>query len=713
MADVRASLVLCYGLVQVAGYAVAQDEPVRVACVGDSITFGAGVEPRERSCYPAVLGAFLGEGYEVRNFGVSGATLLSAGDLPYVEQDVFRQALDFSPHVVVICLGTNDTKPWNWEHRERFASDYRALIDSFAALPTAPRIIACLPVPAFGEAYGITGERVEMEVLPLVRQVAYEAGVELVDLHTPLRRHPEHFPDGVHPNAFGAEAMARRVFEVVEFAPDARVVELPAEAVVVGTQSFRGYEQVDFTLEGRECHLVRPRRAAQGQPWLWRARFFGWEPQADTYLLERGFHIAYCDVAGLYGSPPAVEIWDRFYEFTQSIGLHPKPILAGVSRGGLIVYNWAAKHPERVAAIYCYAPVLDMRSWPLGLGAGPGNPVDLQPCLQAYGLTEPPGPDFPLTPLNLLAPIAEADIPIVHYVGLADTDVPVAENTAIAAARYAELGRHLEVIGVEGMGHHPATYGTDDPTPVVDFLMRALGRKPNYAALPAPSVEFRGELAGWGGGTWWDQFEAINELARAQGPNIDLLFLGDSITQGWTGPETRVAVTGGDRLFDRLYARYRAAGFGISGDRTQTVLYRVLNGNLSGLSPRVIVVMIGANNLGPDGSTGDEIADGTEAILAAIQRQCPDSRVLLLGCFPRGHESGTPMRAAIDRLHERLAAVADGDRIYHMDIRHRFLTADGRADLVTMADDAVHLRPAGYEAWAEEMAPLLEELMAD
>lgn len=711
MPGVRASLALCCGLVQAAGCSVAQDGPLRVACVGDSITFGAGVEPRERSCYPALLGELLGDRYDVRNFGVSGSTLLCTGDTPYVEQAAFQNALEFLPHLVVICLGTNDTKPWNWEGRDRFVADYCALIDAFAVLPTAPRIIVCLPVPAFGEAFGISGDRVEAEVLPLVRQVAYEAGVELVDLHTPLRHHPEYFPDRVHPDAFGAEAMSRRIFEVVQFEAAGRTVELPGSVRVTGTTSFCGYEQANFTFEGRDCHLVRPRRAAEGLPWLWRARFFGWEPQADAYLLERGFHILYCDVAGLYGSPPAVAIWDRFYEFTQRIGLHPKPILAGVSRGGLIVYNWAAKWPGRVSAIYCYAPVMDIRSWPLGLGTGPGNVNDREPCLRAYGLTEAPGADFPLTPLNLLAPLAAARVPIVHYVGLADTDVPVVENTAIAAQRYADLGGHMEVIGIEGMGHHPATYGTDDPTPVVDFLLRAVGRKPNYAALPVPSVEFRGEMAGWGGGTWWDQFAALNALARTHGADIDLLFLGDSITQGWTGAEERRAVSGGDRLFDRLYARYGAASFGLSGDRTQNVLYRIHHGNLAGMSPRLIVLMIGANNLGGDGSTGDEVAEGTVAIVEAIESQCPDARVLLLGCLPKGHDPDTPVRAQIDRLHERLADVADGERVYYLDIRDRFVNPDGTASAVTMAADAVHLTAAGYEAWGDAIAPMIRELM--
>ncbi|MBD3174871.1 MAG: sialate O-acetylesterase, partial [Armatimonadia bacterium] len=132
MPPIPASLLLCCGLVSAANGAQA-DITVRVACVGDSITFGAGVEPRERSCYPALLGHLLGEGYEVRNFGVSGATVLSHGDLPYIDQPACRQAREWQPHMVVIMLGTNDTKPHNWERRGAFVDDYTDLVESFQA----------------------------------------------------------------------------------------------------------------------------------------------------------------------------------------------------------------------------------------------------------------------------------------------------------------------------------------------------------------------------------------------------------------------------------------------------------------------------------------------------------------------------------------------------------------------------------------------------
>ncbi len=688
-----------------------RENPVRVACVGDSITYGSGVEDRERNCYPALLGALLGDGYEVRNFGVGGATLLRAGDKPYVNEAAYQEALASEPDVVTIKLGTNDTKSLNWVHVESFVEDYKALIASFQALPSNPRIVLCLPVPCFVEGDDICGSRVRDGVIPMVRQVAYETGCEVVDLHTPMLQHSDWVPDSVHPNGFGAEFIARKLYETLSFEtdPDYDVGARIEEEYTV--TEFHGYRQYDFERAGRECRIVEPKIAAEGHPWIWRARFFGWEPQADLGMLEHGWHIVYCDVASLFGAPKAVSIWNEFYPYTQALGLNPKPVLAGISRGGLIVYNWAAENPEKVAAISCYAPVLDIRSWPAGLGAGPGNAEELPRCLEAYGITEADLTDFHGNPLDHLEPIAEARIPIIHYVGAADTDVPPAENTDILVERYTALGAKVEVISVLGMGHHPPAYNTDDLTPVVDFLLRATGRKPNFAAIPAPSVEFRGEEAGWGGGTWWGQFEKLSALASERAADIHVLFLGDSITQGFTGSEQRLAVEGGDRAFDKAFGSLGAASFGISGDRTENILYRIEHGNLEPLDPKVIVLMIGVNNLCSGRYTGEEVAEGTRAIVERIRAMKPNARILLLGSFPTGATPDSPTRLAVDALHAGVAPLADGDHVRYMDLRPLFLNPDGTINHTTMGGDDVHITGAGYEAWAEAVRPVVEEMM--
>jgi len=185
---------------------------IRVACVGDSITYGAGVENRESNNYPAVLGRLLGSRYEVRNFGVSGATLLKQGDKPYWNEPAFREVTGFDPQVVVLMLGTNDTKPQNWKYGKEFAADLRAMLDYFAGLPAHPKIWVGLPVPVYQTQWGINEATLKGEIIPLIERVAEEKNVPTIDLHTALSNCPQYFPDHVHPNAAGAGTMSMTVF---------------------------------------------------------------------------------------------------------------------------------------------------------------------------------------------------------------------------------------------------------------------------------------------------------------------------------------------------------------------------------------------------------------------------------------------------------------------------------------------------------------------
>ncbi|QEF99056.1 Alpha/beta hydrolase family protein [Stieleria maiorica] len=245
-----------------------------------------------------------------------------------------------------------------------------------------------------------------------------------------------------------------------------------------GTKSdFHSFDRYDFQWQGHACRIVAPRTAAAGNPWIWRARFFGHEPQLDVELLGRGFHVAYIDVAGLYGAPQAVQIWNDFYgHVTSTFHFHPEPVLEGMSRGGLIVFNWAKANPNRVRCIYADAPVCDIKSWPGGKGSGKGSPGDWKRCLEAYGLSEAEAldsqpPKSRCNPIDALEPLAAAGVPILCVVGDADDVVPVDENTAILEQRYRELGGPIEVIHKPGVGHHP--HSLKDPAPIVDFMIRS------------------------------------------------------------------------------------------------------------------------------------------------------------------------------------------------------------------------------------------------
>ena len=203
----RFLLLICLAALTCAHPATAQ--VIKVACVGDSITEGAGVDNPTVNAYPVVLGRLLGTNYQTRNFGVSGRTLLRRGDYPYWREAAFRNATNYAPNIVTINLGTNDSKPYNWRYKDQFAQDLRDMIDVFASLPSHPQVVVCLPVPAYYVGFDISPEVIKNEIVPILKQVAKEKGAMTADLYTALSGRPDLFPDGIHPNAAGAGLIAK------------------------------------------------------------------------------------------------------------------------------------------------------------------------------------------------------------------------------------------------------------------------------------------------------------------------------------------------------------------------------------------------------------------------------------------------------------------------------------------------------------------------
>ncbi|WP_395734650.1 GDSL-type esterase/lipase family protein [Prosthecobacter sp.] len=182
-------------------------DPVRVACVGDSITQGVGIQNPQKDGYPAKLQEILGANWTVQNFGVGGRTMLRKAD-PFDH----RPALASSPDIVIIALGTNDSKTGIWaSHKGEFVADYVAMIKEFQALPSHPKVWACLPVPAFPGNWGITEDVIRKEVIPAIQEAAKITGISVIDLHTPLLGNKPWFPDTVHPNEAGATRIAELV----------------------------------------------------------------------------------------------------------------------------------------------------------------------------------------------------------------------------------------------------------------------------------------------------------------------------------------------------------------------------------------------------------------------------------------------------------------------------------------------------------------------
>ncbi len=240
--------------------------------------------------------------------------------------------------------------------------------------------------------------------------------------------------------------------------------------------AWNGYDRYDFEVDTRPVIVVAPKQAAPGKPWLWRGEFFGAFPSADIALLGRGFHVVYLADPNKFGAPSAMKHWDAFYaELTGKYGFAKKAALLGMSRGGLYCYAWAAANPDKVACIYGDAPVCDLKSWPGGKGKGKGSPRDWALAKEVFGLKDDEAAlAWKGSPIDNLAPIAKAKIPIIHVYGEADDVVPADENTLALAERYKALGGKITLIPKPGVGHHP--HGLEDPTPVVEFIVKACRR---------------------------------------------------------------------------------------------------------------------------------------------------------------------------------------------------------------------------------------------
>ncbi len=235
------------------------------------------------------------------------------------------------------------------------------------------------------------------------------------------------------------------------------------------TSHFFQYTLHDFVYNNRACKIVLPKKAAKGNPWIWRARFWGHEPQTDTVLLSKGYHLVYCDVVELFGNAEAVSIWNAFYSLMQKGGLAKKVVLEGMSRGGLYVYNWASENPKKVACIYADAPVLDIRSWPGGLGKGPGSAAEWEACKKAWSLnSDEDVKNFKGNPLDNIEKILRGKYPMLHVCGDADEVVPMSENTDLFEAKIRAQGGNITVIRKPGVGHHP--HSLADPAPIVKFI---------------------------------------------------------------------------------------------------------------------------------------------------------------------------------------------------------------------------------------------------
>ena len=199
---------------------------------------------------------------------------------------------------------------------------------------------------------------------------------------------------------------------------------------------------------------------------------------------------------------------------------------------------------------------------------------------------------------------------------------------------------------------------------------------------------------------WMKRHDSFN--ARVKQGNVDLLFIGDSITQGWEGA--------GKAVWSEKYGKRNAVNLGIGGDRTQHVLWRLDNGNIDGIKPKLAVLMIGTNNSGQN--TSEQIAGGITAIVTKLRDKLPETKVLILAVFPRGADGTNKNRMVNEGANQIVAKLADGKNIEYLDIGPKFLDDKGNLSKEVMPD-LLHLNPASYQIWADAIEPHVARMMGE
>jgi beta-glucosidase len=201
-------------------------------------------------------------------------------------------------------------------------------------------------------------------------------------------------------------------------------------------------------------------------------------------------------------------------------------------------------------------------------------------------------------------------------------------------------------------------------------------------------------------GGWMKRHESFNE--RVKQGKVDLIFLGDSITQGWEGA--------GKNVWAESYGKRNAVNLGIGGDRTQHVLWRLDHGNIDNISPKLAVLMIGTNNSGTN--TSEQIAEGIQAIVDKLRTKLPQTKVLVLAIFPRGADASDAKRQVNEGANAIVAKLADNKHVFYLDIGQHFLADDGSLSKEVMPD-LLHLNEKSYQIWADSIEPKVKELMGE
>lgn len=310
---------------------------------------------------------------------------------------------------------------------------------------------------------------------------------------------------------------------------------------------WKGFERVNFKIDGHEAYYVKPAKPLAGNPWIWRASFADWHTDIDSIALTKGMYVAYVDVDDQYGSPQAMQVWDKFYAYLiKNAGFSLRAALEAVSRGGLYSYAWAKRNPDKVTCLYGETPVCDFKSWPGGKGAGMGDTASWRQLKQVYSFNEEQAMNYNDNPVDNLEGMVAFSIPLFHVISTQDKLVPPAENSNVLVSRYKALGGNAtEVVMDKGplelFGHH---FNIEEPERFADFFLK-------YSYPVKPVLPYS---------DYYKLRRGLNNFAYAANnrKSATVAFLGGSITfnPGWRDKVTAYL----KERFPQTKFRFIAAG---------------------------------------------------------------------------------------------------------------------------------------------------------
>lgn len=447
--------------------------------------------------------------------------------------------------------------------------------------------------------------------------------------------------------------------------------------------NWEGYELETGRFLEYEYGIVFPKEAASGKPYVWRTEFFGAFPSVDLAMLKNGYAVAYYRISDKYGSSEAVKLMAAFQPFLQEkYGLASRTVLFGFSRGGLYALHYGAGYPERIAALYLDAPVVDIYSWPGGAFSGEGSPAEWEDCRRLWNMSHDAFMDTVNAAVHTLLAWS---VPLIIVAGGKDEIVPWQENGIILQKAYEKGGAAFQLIMKPDCGHHP--HSLEDPSPVVEFLLKNSGE---HNPRPTGNAE---------------KFHPENIMPLETSPlrGKRLLFLGSSVT--WGAAAAGVSMADYIRVLDGCEVVKEAVSGTTLADRGEDSYLSRLRRMDTAQSFDAVICQLSTNDatrgipLGcisgsrePDTFDTATAAGALEAIIAYAQKTWNCPFVLYTGTKYESAE----YRSMVDIL----PTLREKWGIHVLDLwNDEEMNAVPQEDYALYMSDAIHPSQAGYLLW--------------